>query len=324
MESNTIIIAGLAALCMGGLAYGLLYDRISTESTREKRLGTIRKTAPKAASGANQKKDRRSKIQSAVEGIEKQQKSEGKLTFERRLQQAGLEWSKTMYALVSIVCGLVAGACVLAAGGGFVVALIAVVGGFLVLPRLYVNRCRKKRIAAFLNELPNAVDVIVRGIKAGLPLNDCIHIVSRESAEPVRSEFAKVVEAQSAGITIPAAVERMYYRVPLAETNFLSIVITLQSKAGGSMSEALGNLSGVLRDRKKMRGKIQAMSMEAKASAGVIGSLPIVVMSLVYIVAPDYMVTLFVEPLGNILLAGAGVWMMIGVFVMKGMINFDF
>lgn len=324
MDSNTLIIAALASICMGGLAYAALYDRISTESTREKRLGTIRKSSRQDVQVKSQKKDRRSKIQQAVEGIENKHKNLGKLTFDQRMQQAGLEWSKTMYLVVSLACGLVAAAVALAAGGGLLAAGLCAVLGFVFLPKFYVSRARKKRLAKFLDELPNAVDVIVRGIKAGLPLNDCIHIVSKEAAEPVRSEFAKVVEAQAAGISIAAAVERMYHRIPLAETNFLSIVITLQSKAGGSMSEALGNLSVVLRDRKKMKGKIQAMSMEAKASAGVIGSLPIVVMSLVYMVAPDYMVTLFVEPLGNMLLAGAGVWMMIGVVVMKNMINFDF
>ena len=112
--------------------------------------------------------------------------------------------------------------------------------------------------------------------------------------------------------------------MPVPEANFFGIVISIQQKAGGNLSEALGNLSRVLRDRKKMKAKIQTMSQEAKASAGIIGALPIAVMTMVYITSPTYIQLLFTEPLGNLMLACSAVWMAIGVFVMKKMINFDF
>jgi tight adherence protein B len=117
---------------------------------------------------------------------------------------------------------------------------------------------------------------------------------------------------------------KLYERTPVPEANFFGIVVSIQQKAGGNLSEALGNLSRVLRDRKKMKAKIRAMSQEAKASAGIIGSLPIAVMILVSLTSKDYITLLFTEPLGHLMLAGSAVWMTCGVLVMRKMINFDF
>ena len=183
---------------------------------------------------------------------------------------------------------------------------------------------KKRREASFLGAFPDAVDVIVRGIKAGLPLLDCMKMIAVEAPEPLKSEFRSIVETQAIGIPLGEACGKLYERMPLPEANFFGIVVSIQQKAGGNLSEALGNLSRVLRDRKKMKAKIQAMSQEAKASAAIIGALPIAVMILVYITSPDYITLLFTEPLGRVMLAGCAIWMGMGVMVMKKMINFDF
>jgi tight adherence protein B len=198
------------------------------------------------------------------------------------------------------------------------------VAGLLGLPRWIVNYLRKRRMNMFLEEFANASDVIVRGVKAGLPLNDCIKVIANEAAEPVRSEFRVISETQALGLSLADAVAKLPERVPVPEANFFAIVVTIQQRAGGNLSEALGNLSRVLRDRRKMKGKIGAMSMEAKASAAIIGSLPIVVMILVYITSPAYIMLLFTEQLGNVILGCAAIWMTIGILVMRKMINFDF
>jgi tight adherence protein B len=130
-------------------------------------------------------------------------------------------------------------------------------------------------------------------------LGDCIRIIASEAQEPVRGEFRHVVETQALGIPLSDACARMFERVPVAETSFFAIVVAIQAKSGGNLSETLGNLSRVLRDRRKMHGKIQAMSMEAKASAAIIGSLPIAVMLLVYLSTPSYISLLWTEPLGG-------------------------
>jgi tight adherence protein B len=192
------------------------------------------------------------------------------------------------------------------------------------LPRWILNYLKKRRETAFLKALPDAVDVIVRGIKAGLPLFESIKVVAADAPEPLKSEFLAIIETQTIGIPLGEACSRLFERMPLPEANFFGIVIAIQQKSGGNLSEALGNLSKVLRDRKKMAEKIQAMSMEAKASAGIIGSLPPVVMFLVWLTTPDYIALLWTTPVGQLMLVGCALWMTCGVLVMKKMINFDF
>ena len=164
----------------------------------------------------------------------------------------------------------------------------------------------------------------MRGIKAGLPLYESIKVVAADSPEPLKSEFSAIIETQTIGMPLGDACARLYERMPLPEANFFGIVVAIQQKSGGNLSEALGNLSKVLRDRKKMAEKIQAMSMEAKASAGIIGSLPPIVMLLVYISTPDYIALLWTQSIGQFMLVCCVGWMTIGVLVMKKMINFDF
>jgi tight adherence protein B len=215
--------------------------------------------------------------------------------------------------------------------------VLVMIGGFGVLPSLgfgfaaagglpfwLLSFLKKRRENRFLNTFPDAVDVIVRGIKAGLPLLDSLRVIATEAPEPVRSEFKTIIETQTIGLPLGEACQKLYERMPLPEANFFGIVIAIQQKAGGNLSEALGNLSRVLRDRKKMKAKIQAMSMEAKASAVIIGSLPVAVGFLVYITSPTYIELLWTHPLGQMMICGCAVWMSTGVFVMKKMINFDF
>jgi tight adherence protein B len=207
---------------------------------------------------------------------------------------------------------------------GFLAAIAMAFAGAFGLPLWVLKFLKKRREAKFLAGFPDAVDVIVRGIKAGLPLLDSIRVISVDAPEPLRSEFRAIIETQAIGMPLGEACAKLYERIPVAEANFFGIVISIQQKAGGNLSEALGNLSRVLRDRKKMKGKIDAMSMEAKASASIIGCLPIAVMGLVYSTSPHYIELLWTESMGRMMLAACAVWMSIGVMVMKKMINFDF
>jgi tight adherence protein B len=240
------------------------------------------------------------------------------------MQQAGLSWTRRTFILISLGCGVVIFLGVLIAGAPVSVAAGFGVAAALGLPRWIVNFLRKRRMNKFVEEFANAVDVIVRGVKAGLPLNDCIKIIANESAEPVRGEFRHIAETQTLGVSLADAVMRLPDRVPVPEANFFAIVISIQQRAGGNLAEALGNLSRVLRERRKMKGKIGAMSMEAKASAVIIGALPVVVMILVYLTSPGYIMLLFTEKAGNVVLILSGAWMALGVFIMRKMIHFDF
>ncbi len=241
-----------------------------------------------------------------------------------RIGQAGLTWSKQRFLIMSAIIGLVGFGLALALNGGLIGAVGFGFAGAFGLPRWMLKFLKKRREAKFLAAFPDAVDVIIRGIKSGLPLLDSIRVISNDSPEPVRGEFRAIVETQSFGIPLGDACVKLYERIPVAEANFFGIVISIQQKAGGNLAEALGNLSRVLRDRKKMKAKIQAMSMEAKASASIIGSLPPAVMTLVWLTSPSYIELLWTESLGRIMLAACGCWMFMGVMVMKKMINFDF
>ena len=192
------------------------------------------------------------------------------------------------------------------------------------IPRWVINKMTAPARRNFSSQLANAIDVIVRGVKSGLPLNECLQVIARESPEPLATEFRDVVEQQRLGVPLGEGLERMSERLPLPEVRFLTIVIGIQQQAGGNLSEALSNLSGVLRDRQMLAMKVKALSAEAKASAMVLASLPPGVMIMVYISTPDYIMPLFTTMPGRFLVAVGAVWMLTGVLIMRKMINFKF
>jgi tight adherence protein B len=326
-----IAVALLAVFSVGGVLVSLLYPRLSGGSKSEKRLESIAATKRQAAADrvATEEGRRRRSVEDTLRELEETQKAKARSstrpTLTIRMRQAGLSWNKNTYYLVCLGAAIFSFMFMM-----FVVGLGPIVGaafglsGGVLLPHFFVNFKRKRRLRQFGEEFPNAIDVVVRGVKAGLPLVDCLKVIASEAREPVASEFQEIIEDQTLGMPLPEAVERLPQRIPLSETNFFSIVISIQARSGGSLSEALSNLSKVLRDRKKMAGKIRAMSAEAKSSAGIIGSLPMVVAILVYFTSPDYILLLFTTPTGNIVLAGCAVWMSIGIMVMRKMINFDY
>jgi len=323
-----IVIALLTALSAGGIGVSVFYPRFAQASESARRLNAIATAdiATDHRAGSDESKRKRM-IETTLRELEEQQKVKqgSKLTLTGRMRQAGISWSKQTYYLV---CAAAGASTVVVSIGAFGISLLPALGfgvaGALLLPHLYVSVSRTRRFKAFAAEFPNAVDVIVRGVKAGLPLADCLRIISMEAQEPVRSEFKAIIEDQTMGMPVDQAVQRLPERVPLPETNFFSIVISLQSRTGGSLSETLANLSKVLRERKKMQAKIKAVSSEAKSSAAIIGSLPVVVTLLLYLTSPDYITLLFTTFIGKIVLAICAFWMLIGVLVMRKMINFDF
>jgi tight adherence protein B len=322
----------LASLSIGGLLFAMFLPQLKQGRIARQRLtrelGSPK--APVARSGNVEAKRRKRSIDETLREMEeKQQKAQTasrvRPTLITRMRQGGLSWSISAYWTLCVATGSIATflfwvsldyGLVKAAGFGL--------ASGLYLPHLFVNVRRSRRFNSFTAEFPNAIDVIVRGVKAGMPLGDCLRIVAVEGQEPVRSEFKIVIDDQTIGMPMNDAIQRMAVRVPLPETNFLAIVVTIQSRAGGNLAEALDNLSVVLRERKKMRGKIRAMSAEAKASGGIIGALPLIVGTLVYLTSPDYIGLLFSTTIGNVALVCCALWMSLGIMVMRSMINFDF
>jgi tight adherence protein B len=322
-----VMIAILATLSVGGVAYALLYPYISAGARADQRMRDITTTeveARRARKIQDAAASRRQQIEESLKKVEARQRSRKRPPLSAQLQQAGLNWSKRQFHVLSGVLGAFAAAVPFLFGQAWYVSLFAGLAAGVGLPRWLLGYLKKRREKKFIEELPNAIDVIVRGVKAGLPVGDCLRIIANETQEPVKSEFRTIVESTSLGIPLPDACAKLYDRMPLAEANFFAIVINIQQKAGGSLSEALGNLSKVLRDRKKMKAKIVAMSQEAKASAGIIAALPPAVMILVYLTSPGYIELLWITPFGRMMLAASACWMMIGTYVMRRMIQFDF
>jgi tight adherence protein B len=314
----------LVATAIGGVAWVFIYPFLSGERKTERRMASVARSEPMARPTRTPQKPRREQIEGTLKEMEERRKKAKRAPLSVRLTQAGLSWSKRRFLVTAIVLGVVVFVITMVVGVGLMAALGFGFAAGAGLPFWMLSFLKKRREGRFLNNFPDAVDVIVRGIKAGLPLLDSIKLIANEAEEPIRSEFRTIIETQTIGIPLGEACLKLYERMPLAEANFFGIVISIQQRAGGNLSEALGNLSRVLRDRKKMKAKIQAMSMEAKASASIIGALPIAVMTLVWITSPAYIDLLWTESLGRTMLACSAIWMSMGVFVMRKMINFDF
>jgi tight adherence protein B len=319
-----IAVFFLVTVAIGGVVYVFLYPSLSGERKAEQRMQNVTKTEPLARVSRGPQKSRRDLVETSLKDFDERHKKSKRVPISVRIMRAGLSWSKRQFIIISAFIGLIMAFLGFLSGTGMLGAAGLGFAGAFGFPRWLLSFLRKRREAKFIDGLADAVDIIVRGVKAGLPLGDCIRMITMESSEPLKTEFRLIMETQAIGMPLGEACGKLYERTPLPEANFFGIVVAIQQKAGGNLSEALGNLSKVLRDRKKMRAKIQAMSQEAKASAAIIGALPIAVMILVYITSPQYISLLFTNPMGHIMLAGSAVWMTMGVLVMKKMINFDF
>ena len=326
MDQQTLMVVLLGVVCFGALAFVLLAP--TEKDKAKKRVSSLKEAGGGRRSSVGSSdvaaKERRKKLTETLQALDDKQKNlkkKQRVPLEQMLEQAGLNIKKNQFYLGSLgfavffaFIGLVSGQKL------WITGLLFFIGG-LGFPRWAVGFLKNRRQKKFVSEFSNAIDVIVRGVKSGLPVNECLKIIAREAPRPVSDEFHMLVEGLRIGLSLEQALDRMFERMPLQEVNFFGIVLLIQQKTGGNLAEALGNLSNVLRSRKLMEGKVQALSAEAKASAYIIGALPFLVMGAVKISSPDYLDPLFTTKLGNFIMIGAGIWMLTGVFVMKKMIQ---
>jgi tight adherence protein B len=323
---NVLLFAVLAIICVGAGGYALAPSLFGGDRT-SKRIKALQGDiqANRAEANANRSREtRRKEIQQTLQAqtatLEKRKR---RVPLQDRLYQAGMTIKRGAFIRNSILLGIgmFALTYVLQVEWYFCI-IFGLAGGYL-LPRMYLNFRRKRYQNAFLDELPNAVEAIVRGVKSGLPLNDSMRLVAREAKEPIKSDFQRVLDQQAVGKSMMEAVQTLFERVPLPEVNFFVVVITVQQQAGGNLSEALGNLARVLRNRKKMKQKVKAMSSEAKASAMIIGALPFVVAMLVSLTSPAYLLPLIETDGGKLMLGIAAAMMSMGIFIMNRMVQFE-
>ncbi|HEY4077365.1 MAG TPA: type II secretion system F family protein [Rhizomicrobium sp.] len=306
---------------------GAVFALTGGDEKTQKRVNAVAKPAGAArgrAAPIENTAQKRKNVAAMLKDVEKNRAAKKeKPTMRRRLEQAGFARTppRNFWMICGIVAALAVAVCILTHQKPLVMVMAAFVVG-LGLPRWVLGFLAARRKKKFTQYFANAIDVIVRSVKSGLPTNEALRIVARESPNPVGSEFTTLVESMKVGMTLDQGLKRMLESMPTAEVGFFSIVMAIQSRSGGNLSEALSNLSFVLRDRRRLQGKIKAMSSEAKASAGIIGSLPPAVMGIVYATAPKYITLLFTERAGNMMLAVCVFWMGTGILVMRKMINF--
>lgn len=321
-----IIAAVCAFIAVAGVGLAVTSGGPSKTQTRRVAAAVgepIRRTKRQVA-GLDAGVIKRKQVQDSLKEIEERQKRARKktLTMKAKLEQAGLDWTPRSFWILS--AALAAGTFIplFLIGQNIVLVLGLTVAAGLGLPRWIIGFMRKRRLKKFSENFADALDIIVRGVKTGLPLSECLKIISREAPQPVSGEFATLVEGIAVGVDLEEGMHRMIRRMPAPELNFFAIVLIIQGKSGGNLAEALQNLSSVLRGRKMLKEKIGALSSEAKASAMIIGALPPLVCAIVSVMAPDYMSLMFTTAMGKMMLMGGLGWMSIGILMMRGMINF--
>jgi len=241
----------------------------------------------------------------------------------KRLEMTGKDITLGKYATICLIVGLVVASALMLRGAPLLLSLL--VGMFFGIggPHFIIGKLILRRIKKFNSNFPDAIELMVRGLRSGLPITETLGIVAQEIIGPVGMEFRMVADKMKIGRTMEAALQDTADRLGTPEFQFFVITLAIQRETGGNLAETLSNLADVLRKRAQMKLKIRAMSSESKASAWIVGSLPFVVFSLVWFINPKYMSGFFIDQ--RLMVAGLVglVWMSIGAFIMAKMVNFE-
>ena len=332
---ETMLIPLLVAFGVGGITFTLFMLRYEQEA--DQRVKSIAGGPAAQKKGFlhrfldTSKEDRRRKLEQTLREMQDKHAKKRRVTLRQRLQRAGLQTTEQQFYLFMAGLGAVLGIVGLGLGtamGGAQIGMLMGGAMFLVgalgLPFWLLGFLTRRRMNKFLTLLPDAVELMVRGLRSGLPVTDAMRTIAEEIPDPVGPEFREVVEGQKIGIPIDQGLERMYERVPLPEVNFLSIVISIQRETGGNLSEALENLATVLRARKAMKLKVKAMTQEAKVSAYIVGGLPVLLAAGIFYLNPEHMQVFYTTDTGMLAGIVAISMMGAGILIMRKMINFKF
>jgi tight adherence protein B len=323
------IVSGLLLmfLTIGGV--GLAYIHAGGARYRNRLSAVTGQDAKKAAAKGDTVRDpsgqrRRQQIQGKLKKLDNERaQTKKKVGLRELLIQADMKTSVKKFYIVGLIIGVVATVAYIIAGYPWLGAIAVFIFMGFGIPRWWVKRKGSKRRKLFTKNFANAVDIIVRGIQSGLPVNECLNIIARESPYPINAEFTALVEGVKIGQPLNDVFERGLQRIPTTEYKFFAIVLAIQQQTGGNLAETLAGLSEVLRERKKMQDSIKTMTSEARTTALIIGSLPFCMSALMTLTSYDYISLLWQDPLGLILI-GAGVTSMtVGVLIMNNMISFE-
>jgi tight adherence protein B len=297
----------------------------SAAKAQNRRLESVRERHSKSnevATQAQLKRILQTRNQSKMDGLAQRLIPKPAL-LRQRLQQTGRTWTLAQYGLASLGIIVVISALLILKGLPFPLAIFVGLFAGIGVPHFIVGKLIKRRVAKFTSRFPDAIDLMVRGLRSGLPISETLGIVADEIAGPIGDEFRTVSDKMKIGRTMEAALQEVADRLGTPEFQFFVITLAIQRETGGNLAETLANLSDVLRKRAQMKLKIKAMSSESKASAWIVGSLPFIVFILIWFINGTYMQGFFVDE--RLMIAGAGglVWMGIGVFIMAKMVDFE-
>ena len=318
---NIALVVALSAFIVGGVAL-ILYNYIVEERQAALRKKLIIEMGGKKGGSALRAERGREQLAKKLQELEERHKGTA-LSLSQKMQQAGIGISEQQFYFASAICGVIISIILYMIFANIILSIIAGIVAGVGIGRMVVNTMRQNRFDKFFNDFPNALDVIVRGVSAGLPLIDCLRVIATDSENPIREEIATVLQGTTLGLTLPEALGKMAERVPIPEVSFLAVVITIQAKSGGNLAEALANLSKVIRDRKKLRAKANALAQEAKTTAGILGALPVLVFLANYYLSPDYIEPLYTTEIGLWSIFGCVCWMLTGALIIRKMIRFE-
>jgi len=325
---DPMILGAVGVLIMALLivSFGLMNSLYGPRARLERRLGSVGGGPVgrgEKGAGKNQTGMRRKDIEAKLKVAEQMKRQQRGYKLQEKLIQAGLKTTPKQFWLYSIICGAVFALLVYVISGIVYTVPAGLLVGTFGIPRFVLRHLVNRRLKAFTTLFANAIDLIVRGVKTGMTVAECLSIVGKEMPDPIGAEFRYITESVQMGVTLEECLNRLISRVPTNETRFFAIVLITQQVTGGNLAETLAKLSGILRDRKKMRDKIKALSSEAKSSAAIIGAMPFAVAGVLSFTAPDYVSLLVTTNAGNWCIVAGAVSMTGGILVMRKMINFE-
>ncbi|MEQ1509223.1 MAG: type II secretion system F family protein [Sphingopyxis sp.] len=328
MDMTFILIAGAFLAVMALLL--LAFAGPDPEKALKRRVTALRDRlipSNEAALAAQMRKTIASRLPSQDLGLAKMLPNPEKLAL--RLRRTGKKWTLSRYMTICVSASAVLGLLLMLLGAPFLFAILAGIFVGMGLPHMIVGKMIAKRVRLFNARFPDAIDLLVRGLRSGLPIAETLQAVSTEVPGPVGVEFRQVIERIRIGKSMEQALQDSADTLGTAEFQFFCITLAIQRETGGNLAETLANLSEVLRKRAQMKLKIKAMSSEAKASAWIVGALPFLVFIMVTVMNPDYTAAFFPwnGPLYDqrVMITGLGglCWMSMGVFIMAKMVNFE-
>ena len=318
-----IPIVLLASITIALLAYAILFEKVQRPLEMVRRLASIDRQFSKSVSSTKIENDGSEAVDLAIGELEARRRRKGKKTLRDKLQASGLKNTPKEHYILTVLLTLPILVGLYLSSANFLVLMVAGVMGVELIPRLTLNFLINRRKLLVIQQFATALDLIVRSLRSGLPLNDGLQVAAFELSDPLRTEFVRLLDDLNIGLNIKEALHRLAVRLPIPAVEFFTIIVSMQSNSGGNLAEGLSNLADTLRSRKSLEGAIKTGSSEAKSSSLIIGMMPILFFVFMSLVNYPFVSVLYETTTGNLILTGTVLWMAVGVIVMRLMIKIE-